>query len=240
MDAGQTISLDPITLVTQASLPVRLTVATLVAASTGLWVIAVVKFRHIARLYAGEQAFLRSARASTEAHGLVAAATAHEDAPGARVVLALASRPEGTGIARLEAAAEQAVVAERQRASSLLSPLGTIASAAPYVGLFGTVYGIMDAFVRIGAEQSASLPVVAPAIGEALFTTAVGLATAIPAVVLYNALEKRVSDLLAALEASSGEWVAMLTGSHGAIDATQQSRRPPAVAAAAGWGSPDR
>lgn len=230
MDAGQTISLDPITLVTQASLPVRLTVATLVAASTGLWVIAIVKFRQLARLQADERAFLRSARESTEAHGLVSAATSHEDAPGARVVLALASRPHGASAPRLEAAAEQAVVIERQRASSLLSPLGTIASAAPYVGLFGTVYGIMDAFVRIGAEQSASLPVVAPAIGEALFTTAIGLATAIPAVVLYNALEKRVSDLVAAVEASAGEWVATLSGSESG-EGLQKSQRPPAVMA---------
>lgn len=237
MDAGQTISLDPITLVTQASIPVRLTVATLLAASTGLWIIAIVKFRQLARLSSDERAFLRSARASTEGHGLIAAATGNDDAPSARVVLALASRPEGAGVARLEAAAEQAVVVERQRASSLLSPLGTIASAAPYVGLFGTVYGIMDAFVRIGAEQSASLPVVAPAIGEALFTTAVGLATAIPAVVIFNALEKRVSDLLAAVEASSLEWVAML--SHGgASDIAQRSQRPPAVAA--GWGQQGR
>lgn len=237
MDAGQTISLDPITLVLQASLPVRLTVATLFAASTALWVIAVLKFRQIARLAADEKAFLRSARATTEAHGLIGAATAHEDAPGARVVLALASRPDSAGNARLEAAAEQAVVAERKRASSLLSPLGTIASAAPYVGLFGTVYGIMDAFVRIGAEQSASLPVVAPAIGEALFTTAVGLATAIPAVVLYNALDKRVSDLMAALEASSFEWVAMIAARDSGY--SEQSARPP-VAAAVGFAHTER
>lgn len=238
MDAGQTISLDPITLVTQASLPVRLTVATLLAASTGLWVIAILKFRQLSRLASGERGFLQTARASTEAHGLLAAATAHEEAPGARVVLALASRPHGTGSARLEAAAEQAIVAERQRASSLLSPLGTIASAAPYVGLFGTVYGIMDAFVRIGAEQSASLPVVAPAIGEALFTTAVGLATAIPAVVLYNALEKRATDLLDALEASSSEWVAILAARTD-VDSPQRSHRPPAVASV-GFGTTER
>lgn len=210
MDAGTAVSLDPITLVAQASLPVRLTVATLLAASTALWIIAIVKLRQLARLRGAERTFLQSARACTERQGLLAVASGHEDAPSARVILTLASRPEGIPRSRLEAVAEQAVVGERQRAFSLLSPLGTIASAAPYVGLFGTVYGIMDAFVRIGAEQSASLPVVAPAIGEALFTTAVGLATAIPAVVLFNALEKRASDLVDTVEASAGEWVAML------------------------------
>ena len=68
----------------------------------------------------------------------------------------------------------------------------------------------MDAFVRIGAAKSASLPVVAPAIGEALVTTAIGLAVAIPAVVFYNAIEKRVGDFVAELESAAGEWVVVL------------------------------
>ena len=65
----------------------------------------------------------------------------------------------------------------------------------------------MDAFIRIGQEKSASLPVVAPAIGEALLTTAIGLAAAIPAVIFYNAIDKRVGDLLDEIEASVAEWV---------------------------------
>jgi biopolymer transport protein TolQ len=88
--------------------------------------------------------------------------------------------------------------------------LASTGAAAPFMGLFGTVYGIMDAFVRIGAAKSASLPVVAPAIGEALITTAIGLAAAIPAVLFYNAVDKQVSDFLAELEASAAEWIAIL------------------------------
>jgi biopolymer transport protein TolQ len=68
----------------------------------------------------------------------------------------------------------------------------------------------MDAFLRIGQEKSASLPVVAPAIGEALITTAIGLFAAIPAVVAYNAIHRRVEDLLAEVEASSEGWVALV------------------------------
>ena len=90
--------------------------------------------------------------------------------------------------------------------------LSSIAAAAPFVGLFGTVYGIMDAFLRIGQERSASLPVVAPAIGEALITTAIGLFAAIPAVVAYNAINKLIEDLLAEIEASSGGWIALAGG----------------------------
>src|SRR5206468_3451227 len=88
--------------------------------------------------------------------------------------------------------------------------LGSIGAAAPFIGLFGTVYGIMDAFVRIGAAKSASLPVVAPAIGEALITTAIGLAAAIPAVVFFNFIDKRVGDFVQELEAATAEWVAMI------------------------------
>ena len=68
----------------------------------------------------------------------------------------------------------------------------------------------MDAFLRIGVEKSASLPVVAPAIGEALIATAFGLVAAIPATIGYNYVEQRISDLLAALEASSETWVEIL------------------------------
>jgi len=68
----------------------------------------------------------------------------------------------------------------------------------------------MDAFLRIGLKKSASLPVVAPAIGEALIATAIGLFAAIPAVIAYNAIAKRQDDLLSGLEASAEGWVALV------------------------------
>ena len=113
----------------------------------------------------------------------------------------------------IEAAAKRAMVSEQQRAGSLMATLSSVASAGPFVGLFGTVYGIMDAFLRIGQEKSASLPVVAPAIGEALIATAIGLFAAIPAVIAYNAINKRIEDLLAEVEAASEGWVAVLLDS---------------------------
>ncbi len=115
----------------------------------------------------------------------------------------------------IEAVAKRAMVTEHQRAGSLMPTLSSIAAAGPFVGLFGTVYGIMDAFLRIGQEKSASLPVVAPAIGEALISTAIGLFAAIPAVIAYNALNKRIEDLLAEIEASSEGWVAIAASSSG-------------------------
>jgi biopolymer transport protein TolQ len=74
--------------------------------------------------------------------------------------------------------------------------LGTTGSVAPFIGLMGTVWGIMSAFVNIGAQGSASLVVVAPGIAEALITTIAGLAAAIPAVVAYNHFIGRVRDFM--------------------------------------------
>jgi biopolymer transport protein TolQ len=122
----------------------------------------------------------------------------------------LYTRGPAAPIDRLRAVADRAIVTEGQSARALMWFLAFIASGAPFIGLFGTVYGIMDAFIRIGAAKTASLPVVAPAIGEALITTAIGLAAAIPAVFFYNWIDKRVGDFVAELEASAAEWVAIL------------------------------
>ncbi len=75
---------------------------------------------------------------------------------------------------------------ERPELDKRLGFLATVGSNAPYIGLFGTVWGIMSAFQKIGASGSASLAVVAPGISEALIATAIGLAAAIPAVIAYN------------------------------------------------------
>ena len=91
-----------------------------------------------------------------------------------------------------------------------MTPLASIGSAAPFVGLLGTVYGIMEAFLQIGREANATLPVVAPAIGEALIATAVGLFAAIPAVLAYNELSRRVEALENRIAASTQLWIAHL------------------------------
>jgi biopolymer transport protein TolQ len=88
--------------------------------------------------------------------------------------------------------------------------LSSIAAASPFIGLFGTVWGIMQAFLRIGVEKSASLPVVAPAIGEALIATAVGLVAAIPATIAYNYIDRRIGDLMSEVSASAEGWVEVL------------------------------
>jgi biopolymer transport protein TolQ len=91
-------------------------------------------------------------------------------------------------------------LAQAQRVERGLSFLATTGSTAPFVGLFGTVVGIMNAFQQIGASGSASLAVVGPGIAEALFATALGLFAAIPAVVAFNYLSARISRLVDSLE----------------------------------------
>jgi biopolymer transport protein TolQ len=210
-DAAQAVSikLDPVSLVLHASGPVFVVVWSLVAAAALVWVITVLKALQLSRLSLAERTFEAEAAQAFDAEQLFALARRTSEAPGARVVLEIAKRA-GAG-KLLEAVAKRAIVTEQQRAGSLLSSLSSIASASPFVGLFGTVYGIMDAFLRIGQQKSASLPVVAPAIGEALIATAIGLFAAIPATIAYNALSKRVDDLLSELEAASEGWVVLAT-----------------------------
>ena len=126
-------------------------------------------------------------------------AMADEGCPATRsrlsqVLLAAAALEEGGASSgdrsdmrnRLERAMRQAIRTELQRLETGLPFLATIGSAAPFVGLFGTVWGIMHSFTAIAQSKDTSLAIVAPGIAEALFATALGLAAAIPAVVAYN------------------------------------------------------
>src|SRR3990172_12375978 len=90
---------------------------------------------------------------------------------------------ERTGMDNVTRSLQQAVSAERSRLERGVNFLATTGSSAPFIGLFGTVWGIMESFRRIGVMKSASLAVVAPGIAEALIATAAGLAAAIPAVI---------------------------------------------------------
>jgi biopolymer transport protein TolQ len=204
-----TMRLDLVGLIGHAAWPIKLTIALLIGCSLLVWVIAVLKLLQLARLEASENDFERRIRHATTLDAIFELARAHH-ASGARVLGALYVRGAGAQLERLRAVAGRAIVDEARGARTLMWLLAFIAAGAPFIGLFGTVYGIMDAFIRIGAAKTASLPVVAPAIGEALITTAIGLAAAIPAVFFYNWIDKRVGDFVTELEAAAGEWVAIV------------------------------
>ena len=207
--------LDPIQLMLSSSGVVLVVLVLLIAASTLVWLIWILKSAQLGRLAAAQHKFEVLAERATSASELVKLAQHSLGAPGARVVLELAKHLHlaSQGPDYLIAVAKRAIATEHQRAASLMPTLQSIASASPFVGLFGTVWGIMDAFLRIGMEKSASLPVVAPAIGEALIATAFGLVAAIPATIGFNYVDRRISDLLEELEASAETWSRLFAGS---------------------------
>lgn len=177
---------------------VTLTLWLLVLFSAVAWTIIAVKGQLQWRLARINRAF---ANAFWRTPGLNEAATlaAHADGPLARLAQAgfQALRDLDRGGARdlglsgdrremLEMSLKQQIRHEQHRLESGLAALASIGSTAPFVGLFGTVWGIMHALNEISASGSASLDVVAGPIGEALIATAIGIATAVPAVLAYN------------------------------------------------------
>jgi biopolymer transport protein TolQ len=118
--------------------------------------------------------------------------------------------PEGAR-QRIAMAMNSSVGEEADRLAGRLNFLATVGSVAPFVGLFGTVWGIMNSFFQIGQQQNSSLAVVAPGISEALFATAIGLFAAIPAVIAYNRFSHRVNAFETRLQRFADKLHAALT-----------------------------
>jgi len=113
--------------------------------------------------------------------------------------------------ARIEKVLDVTIAREVERLESQLLVLASVASAGPFVGLFGTVWGIMSSFRSIAASKNTSLAVVAPGIAEALFATAIGLFAAIPALVFYNILQGKVARSQARMESFADEFSSILS-----------------------------
>lgn len=123
-----------------------------------------------------------------------------------------------------ERAMRVALLREQEKLDENLSFLATVGSTSPYVGLFGTVWGIMNSFLSLANQQQASLAAVAPGIAEALIATAMGLVAAIPAVVAYNRFSAVVDSVLHRYETFSDEFSGILH---------RKAHAPEAAAAAA-------
>lgn len=186
--------------IASASLVVQLTLLFLVILSVLCWAIAISKYLQIQTLTSLNDAFTRKFWKASSLEELNSDIDNYAGRSGvARVFRAgfaelqkLANQKGGGGALQLsgsdnlERSLRKAVSQELSMMESRLNLLATTGSTGPFIGLFGTVWGIMNSFHKIGATGSASLAVVAPGISEALFTTAIGLLAAIPAVVLYN------------------------------------------------------
>jgi biopolymer transport protein TolQ len=112
---------------------------------------------------------------------------------------------------RIERVMQVTLAREMARLERYLSFLASVGSTAPFVGLFGTVWGIMDSFQAIAATRNTTLAAVAPGIAEALFATALGLVAAIPAVIAYNKISSDLTRYTGRLDAFSSEFSAILS-----------------------------
>ena len=113
--------------------------------------------------------------------------------------------------ARIDRSMDVAISKEAESLQKGLPTLATVGSTAPFVGLFGTVWGIMNAFIEIAEAQNTNLAVVAPGIAEALLATGLGLLAAIPAVIFYNKLSADSDRIVAGYEAFADEFATILS-----------------------------
>ena len=113
--------------------------------------------------------------------------------------------------ARIDRSMDVAIGRESERLNNGLTFLATVGSIAPFVGLFGTVWGIKNAFEEIAAQQSTNLAVVAPGISEALAATALGLLAAIPAVIFYNKLSADADRIIGGYDSFADEFATILS-----------------------------
>lgn len=187
--------LDPVELFLTADIIVQAVMIGLILASIWVWTIIVSFSMRIGGLGKKSQRYEEEFWEQRDRETLLTK-QARKDIPAARVAAAgldewrksTAKQPvdrEATR-QRIAAAMDSQIAEEADELAGRLNFLATVGSVAPFVGLFGTVWGIMNSFFQIGAQQSASLTVVAPGIAEALFATAIGLFAAIPAVIAYN------------------------------------------------------
>jgi biopolymer transport protein TolQ len=194
---GSAVSLSIVSLFMHADIIVKGVLLLLLAASIWSWAVIIDKLWHLAAARRSAQAHEARVAAAHSVSELVGPSGDPDGRDPAGAVLSAgwaestqAARPvpesPGERRERIERAMRLVLGEELRRLEARLPFLATLGSAAPFIGLFGTVWGIMRSFTGIAAANNTSLAVVAPGIAEALFATAMGLAAAIPAVVAYN------------------------------------------------------
>ena len=219
--AEPTASLSIWALFLQASWVVKLVMLGLLAASVWTWAIIIDKLIAYARMrvslnrfeqvfWSGqslEELYRTLSDRKTTGMGAIFVAAMREwkksFEKGAKSPLALQTR--------IDKAMDLALTREMERLEGRLGFLATVGSAAPFIGLFGTVVGIMTSFQAIAASKNTNLSVVAPGIAQALLATAIGLLAAIPAVIAYNKLSSDSGKLGVRMEGFADEFSAILS-----------------------------
>ena len=207
-------SLSPLALFIHADWVVKIVMGGLLLASIWTWAIIISFWRRVGRTRREMRGFERDFWKADDIDAFYKA-QADNELPSARVMAAGIAEwrrsTAGTGVdkvatrERLGTAMAAAAAGEVDRLSDRLNVLATVGSVAPFVGLFGTVWGIMDSFVGISRAHTSNLTVVAPGIAEALLATAIGLVAAIPAVVIFNGFARGIAGYRALLGDASAE-----------------------------------
>jgi len=213
-------------LIVSASPIVQIVLLILVFFSVFSWTIIFFKRKTLKSAFSQSKKFIKAFRQSYDLSEVNKAAKKYRFSPLAALFqsgyreLAHLSKPGERNLnpGRLESVDRALLKTANQEISRLermMSFLATTGSVTPFIGLFGTVWGIMDAFQRIGIVRSASLDTVAPGIAEALITTAAGLFAAVPAVIAYNHYLHRIKDLITEMEDFSLEFLSIAERLHG-------------------------
>src|ERR1700749_1450766 len=208
-------------LVVEASVPVQIVIGLLLLASLMSWAIIFRKRLIIGRARRGADQFENSFWSGGDLAQLYRSIEHSGGASGMASIFEFGFREFARSRQHGNIAAEQllegarramrvAQLKEIDRLEASLATLATVGSTSPYVGLFGTVWGIMSAFASLGNAQQATLAMVAPGISEALITTAIGLFAAIPAVVAYNRFADQVGRLEIRYDAFTEEFSTIL------------------------------
>lgn len=208
----------------QADWVVKLVMLGLVVASIVTWTVLVAKHLELARHRKDAEAFRDRLAATRSLAQLDGTAQQHPIVQEAREELAQSdgSLADGEGLKeRLVSRLDRYEAKVARKMTQGVTILGTIGATAPFVGLFGTVWGIMNSFIGIAEQQTTNLAVVAPGIAEALLATALGLVAAIPAVVIYNHFARAIAAHRAVVADSAAALLRIISRdlSRGTLDA---------------------
>jgi biopolymer transport protein TolQ len=216
-------SLSLVSLFLQADIVVKLVMLLLLVASVWVWAIVFDKIVALRRVNREADTFedrfwsggsledLYEVEGARPTHPLAAVFGAAMGEWRRSAKVAGADLARGSVRERIDRAMNVTVVREMQRLERWMVFLASVGSIAPFVGLFGTVWGIMHSFSAIAAMHNTNLSVVAPGIAEALFATAIGLVAAIPAVLAYNQLSTNLSRFASRLEGFGSEFSSILS-----------------------------
>ncbi len=213
-----------LSMILDAGLMVKFVLLVLFIFSVVSWAIIFIKYRYYLKIKKENEAFNEDYLKSSKLSDILPAAKKYSFSTTAEVFrvgymeLTQTNKPTGelkqghdeislSSLDNLERSMHKASNTEMTKLESSLGFLATTGSASPFIGLFGTVWGIMDTFKGIGARGTATLAVVAPGISEALIATAAGLAAAIPAVIFYNYFLNQSKDMVQEMENFAAEFL---------------------------------